>query len=229
MPKSGISIRSVAAVASACTLACSHQDDSADQMQMERSKRATLQSTLNTRPINTKRKYEGYPNEFVEWCNEKVFLADATVTKSKLHLFLTERVVGRASKKTQSKIIGGSTMCGYINAIVDLYILQVALKTNSNEHSSSLHVKQLIRNMQAKTTDTRKKNYVDRGIGSLLDEYQSETQFRQLCDTDFSLDDLMGRVAFLVSHYGLLRGENIRDLELADRNSMAKAFSRAPH
>ncbi|KAG3175360.1 hypothetical protein PC128_g17792 [Phytophthora cactorum] len=59
-------------------------------MQMEESERATLQSTLNARPINTKKKYEGYQKEFVEWCNEKVFLDGATVTKSKLHLFLTE-------------------------------------------------------------------------------------------------------------------------------------------
>ncbi|KAG2793577.1 hypothetical protein PC129_g3042 [Phytophthora cactorum] len=101
MPKSGISIRSLAAVASACTPARSHQDDSAIQMQMEESERATLQSTLNARPINTKRKYEGYQKEFVEWCNEKVFLDGATVTKSKLHLFLTERVVVRVSNAEQ--------------------------------------------------------------------------------------------------------------------------------
>lgn len=32
----------------------------------------------------------------------------------------------------------------------------------------------------------------------------------------FQLDDLRGRAAFSLSHYGLLRGENVRDLELAD-------------
>lgn len=77
-------------------------------------------------------------------------------------------------------------------------------------------MKQLIRNVQAQTTQTKKKNYQDRGVDSLLDGYHSELQFQHICDAFLQLDNLRGRAAFLLSHYGLLRGENVRDLELAD-------------
>ncbi|EGZ05285.1 hypothetical protein PHYSODRAFT_348623 [Phytophthora sojae] len=213
--KSGISIRSYAA-ATAASGQGQQADDSAVQMQIEASERATLQATLDTRPINTKRKYETYQTEFQSWCSEKQFCDGATATKGKLHLFLTEQVVGRESKKKKGTFVGGSTVCGYVNAIVDLDNQQVALKINSNAHPRSAQVKQLIKNVQAQTTETRNKNYQDRGVGSLLDGYHSEEQFRQICDTFFLLGDLRGRAAFLVSHFGSLRGENARNLELAD-------------
>ncbi|POM81218.1 Hypothetical protein PHPALM_844 [Phytophthora palmivora] len=185
-------------------------------MEIEESELATLQTTLSSRPLNTKRKYEGYQNEFVKRCSEKHFRDGSTVTKGKLHLFLSDQVVGRESKKKKGHIVGGSTVCGYVNAIVDLYNQQVALRINSNGHPRSAQVKQLIKNVQAQATERKKRNYQDRGVGSLLDGFHSEAEFKLICDTFFLLDDLRGRAAFLVSHYGLLRGENIRDLELAD-------------
>ncbi|OWY95705.1 hypothetical protein PHMEG_00034222, partial [Phytophthora megakarya] len=139
-----------------------------------------------------------------------------TVTGGKLHLFLSSTVIGRKSKRNSEKTVGGSTVCGYVNALVDLYNQQVTLRTNSNAHPRTTAVKQLIKNVQAQNTETKKKNYEDRGIGSLLDGYSSAEQFQQICDAFFTLDDLRGRAAFLLSHFGLLRGENIRDLEFAD-------------
>eukprot|EP00644_Phytophthora_capsici_P012460 jgi/Phyca11/121723/e_gw1.46.283.1 len=68
-------------------------------MQIEESEQATLQTALDASPANTKRKYEGYQKEFVEWCNQNSFRDGSTVTKGKLHLFLSEQVVGRESKK----------------------------------------------------------------------------------------------------------------------------------
>jgi len=183
---------------------------------MEESERATLRATLESRPVNTKRKYEGYQKEFTNWCSEKQFSDGGTVTKSKLHLFLSEQVVGRESKKKKGTVVGGSTVCGYTNAVVDLYNQQVALRINSNGHPRSPQVRQLLRNVKAQTAQTKKKNYQDRGIGSLLDSYHSEKQFEQICDSFCVRGDLRGRAAFLVSHFGLLRGENVRDLELAD-------------
>ncbi|OWZ20999.1 hypothetical protein PHMEG_0004520 [Phytophthora megakarya] len=83
--------------------------------------------------------------------------------------------------------MGGSTVCGYVNAIVDLYNQQVALRVNSNDYPRS-----------PQTVITLK------------------CISKQICDTFLELDDLCGRAAFLISRYGLLRGENVRDLELAD-------------
>ncbi|OWY94258.1 hypothetical protein PHMEG_00036065 [Phytophthora megakarya] len=203
MPKkSGISLGSFA-TASSTTAIQLLGDDSAVHVQIEESERETLRTTLSSRPVNTKRKYEGYQRDFMEWCCGKKFCDGSTVTKGKLHLFLSERVVGRESKKKKG-------------AVVDRQY--VALRVNSNDHPRSPQVKQLIRIVQAQTAHTKKKNYQDRGIGigSLLDGYHSEMQFQQICDTFLELDDLRGRAAFLISHYGLLRGENVRDLELAD-------------
>ncbi|OWZ10648.1 hypothetical protein PHMEG_00016466 [Phytophthora megakarya] len=215
MPKkSGISLGSFATASSTIAIQLL-EDDSAVHVQIEESERETLRTTLSSRPVNTKRKYEGYQRDFMEWCCGNKFCDGNTVTKGKLHLFLSERVVGREPKKKKGTVMGGSTVCGYVNAIVDLYNQQVALRVNSNDHPRSPQVKQLIRIVQAQTAHTKKK-YQDRGIGSLLDGCHSEMQFQQICDTFLELDDLRGRAAFLISHYGLLRGENVRDLELAD-------------
>lgn len=182
---SGISMLSAAATSA--SQARNLVNDSATQLQIEESERATLQTTLDSRPINTKRKYEGYQKEFVLWCHDKHFCDGSTVTKGKLHLFLSKQVVGRESKKKKGTTVRGSTVCGYANAVVDLYSQQVALRVNSNEHPRSAQVKQLLRNVQAKSTEIKKKNYQDRGVGSLLDGYHSELQFRQICDSFFCL------------------------------------------
>ncbi|GMF64839.1 unnamed protein product [Phytophthora lilii] len=134
--KSGVSIRS-AAGATRLNAQRDQSTDSAIQLRIEESERATLCSTLNNRPINTERWYEGYQNEFVEWCNGHSFCGGGTVTKGKLHLFLTEQAVGRESKKQKIVIVGGSTVCGYVNAVVDMCNQQVALRDNSNEQPGS--------------------------------------------------------------------------------------------
>ncbi|EGZ10648.1 hypothetical protein PHYSODRAFT_337428 [Phytophthora sojae] len=220
--KAGISIRAYAAASSVTARRETQTPEEREQ--------ATLQKAIDSRPINTKRKYEGYQKEFAEWSQSMGFSDGVTVTGNKLHLFLDTQVVGRESKKKKGKVIGASTVYGYVNAIVDLYNQQVANKMNTNDHPRMYKVKQLLSTVQAETTSTRKKNYTDRGVGSLLDGYQSEAQFTQICDTFFVLDDLMGRAAYLVSHFVLLRGENIRDLELADMFSQEldkEGFSRA--
>lgn len=112
-------------------------------MEIEASERATLLSTLATRPINTKRKYDGYQKGFIEWCSSKRFCDGGTITKGKLHLFLSEEAVGRESKKKKGKVVGGSTVCRYVNAVVDLYNQQVAPPTNIHarlKSSSSLRI-----------------------------------------------------------------------------------------
>lgn len=124
-------------------------------MEIEASERATLLSTLATRPINTKRKYDGYQKGFIEWCSSKRFCDGGTITKGKLHLFLSEEAVGRESKKKKGKVVGGSTVCRYVNAVVDLYNQQVAPRVNSNEHPRSTQVKQLIKNIQAIATEPK--------------------------------------------------------------------------
>lgn len=186
------------------------------QVEIDTSVLNTVATTLDNRPRNTKRKYDLYQHEYTRWCEAKLFPDQSTVTAGKLHLFLTDQVVGRASKKKTDKVIGHSTVCGYANAIVDLYNQQCNMRMNSHPHPRDASVKQLMRNVQMETTTTRKRNHVDRGIGSLLDGYQSTDQFIGISMKFLEFNDNRGRACFLLSHYGLLRGENVRDLELAD-------------
>lgn len=187
------------------------------QVDIERSVLNTVRTTTDKRPNNTKRKYDVYQAEFTRWCTEKQFPDHATVTGGKLHLFLSEQVVGRVSKKKKSNdIIGICTACGYTNAIIDLHTQQSNLGMNSHPHPRNKSVKQLLQNIQKETTATKKKNYTDRGIGSLLDGYQSTSQFVDISMKFLERHDIRGRAMFLLSHYGLLRGENIRGLEFAD-------------
>ncbi|POM65799.1 LOW QUALITY PROTEIN: Hypothetical protein PHPALM_18431 [Phytophthora palmivora] len=151
---SGVSIRAHASASSTHDRIPQLRDSNV-QMQIEESERATLQTTLDCRPSNTKRKYEGYQKDFVAWCDEHHFCDGSTVTKGKLHLFLSEEVVGIEKK---GNIVGGSTVCGYVNAIVDLYNQQVAIHINSNKHPRPPQVKQLIKNVQTQTTATPKKS-----------------------------------------------------------------------
>ena len=97
-----------------------------------------------------------------------------------------------------------------------MYNQQRALHMNQHPHPRTDTVKKLIKNAQSERTVTRRKNYEDRGVGSLLDGYHSQDEFIALTDNFFLRDDHRGRVCFLLSHFGLLRGENARDLELAD-------------
>lgn len=186
------------------------------QVEIDTSVLKTVNTTLTNRPLNTTRKYAMYQAEFLQWCEIKRFPDQGTVTAGKLHLFLSDQVIGRSSKKNAKNIIGHSSVCGYANAIVDLYNQQSNMRMNSHPHPRDTTVKQLLRNVQQQTTAIRKKNYADRGNGSLLDGYQSTQQFVDISLRFFVTNNLRGRACFLLSHYGLLRGENIRELELAD-------------
>eukprot|EP00644_Phytophthora_capsici_P008466 jgi/Phyca11/546054/estExt2_Genewise1Plus.C_PHYCAscaffold_200033 len=156
--RSGVSIRTCGVAASANAANDVPSSREVDiQNEIDESERATIQTTLDTRPSNTKRKYEGYQKEFVQWCISRDFPDRDTVTGGKLHLFLSSMVIGRKSKKNKEKTVGGSTVSGYVNALVDLYSQQVTLRTNSNQHPRTAAVKQLIKNVQAKSTETKKK------------------------------------------------------------------------
>ncbi|OWY90769.1 hypothetical protein PHMEG_00040952, partial [Phytophthora megakarya] len=114
--KTGISIRSYAE-ATLSTTRSQHLSDSAVQVRIEESEQATLCTTLSNRPLNSKRKYTGYQDEFMVWCNKHQFFDGGTVTKGKLHLFLTERDVGREAKKKKARLLEAQPCvdCGVVN------------------------------------------------------------------------------------------------------------------
>lgn len=102
-----------------------------------------------------------------------------------------------------------------------LYRLQASDGENTGPSPRTVLVKQLIENEATKTRHHRRVNNVDRGVGTLLEGYQTTEEFERIADAFLSLGDIRGRTAFMVSHYGLLRGQNVRELEFADMFSQA--------
>jgi hypothetical protein len=200
-------------------------------IQMHEAILKTHEHCLNIRPSNTSRAYSIRHDEFKKWCVEKAFIDGITVTGDKLHLFLHEQVIGRSRKKRKGngdqvlQNVGKSTVLGYTSAIVDLWRQQASMRMNSHPNPRDANVKLLLKNTEYDTQQLRKANFVDRGIGTLLDGYTTTEQMAKLADVfwtrtrDFG-QNLRNLCAFLVSHYALLRGETVRNLDLADMHSV---------
>jgi hypothetical protein len=80
----------------------------------------------------------------------------------------------------------------------------------------------LIENEKLNTNLLSRKNFDDRGIGTLLDGYGME-ELKHLAE--FGMDEggnnvLRNRMAILLSNFNLLRGESIRNFEFPDMFSL---------
>jgi hypothetical protein len=149
----------------------------------------TIEIAFESRPINTRKSYSGKQEEFKIWCRNQNFIDGETVSSSKLHQFLIEKVLNRNSKINSNAKIGKSSLMMYISSIVDLYQYQKAINMNNNEHPRNNLVKRLI-NMYAGQENERKKSaYVDRGIGTLLDGYTSFEELIKFADYFFQKND----------------------------------------
>ncbi|KAE8189287.1 hypothetical protein A4X06_0g7249 [Tilletia controversa] len=117
-----------------------------------------------------------------------------------------------------AKTIGWSTVKGYVTAVTDLWQQQQLRGVNSDPNPRQGPVTQLLAVEQLKETERKRSQHVDRGIGTHMDGYSRE-QMRLVVDhfvhrnSDASLRDC---VCFLLSHFALLRGDDLRPIELAD-------------
>ncbi|KAK1936712.1 hypothetical protein P3T76_010147 [Phytophthora citrophthora] len=202
--RSGVSIRSYAAVVAPHKTAEAIEASEVDiQLEIDESERATIQTTLETRPINTKRKYDAYQKEYIQWCTAREFRDRDTVTGGKRHLFLSSMVIGRKLKMNSEKTIGGSTVCGCTSHKFE--------SAPSNTSREATHKKRPDADYCYKEEELRRqRNWLPVGWIFFCGSVPANLQHF------FSLDDIRGLTAFLLSHFGLLRGENIRDLEFAD-------------
>ncbi|KAE8213455.1 hypothetical protein CF319_g9169 [Tilletia indica] len=146
-----------------------------------------------------------------------------------MHLFLEERVLTRApkrGKKTKGdgrKTLSESTVKLYVAAITDLYTQQVAKGVNSFPHPRAGPVSVLLKTRKLEERERKKREYVDRGIGTALDGYTLQ-QLGEISNHFIQRNSEIGfrdRLAFLISHFALLRGENARNLELADLHHLS--------
>ncbi|KAJ8576337.1 hypothetical protein ON010_g2882 [Phytophthora cinnamomi] len=181
------------------------------RVELKESVQRTYSRAINLRPKNTVRAYSKRQEEFLDWCRSKGSsfneLTRFTVTGEKLHLFLEECVIGRVKRHKGSKntserktTIGRSSVNAYVAAMVDLWKQQARANINSNPSPRDDAVTALLKLTQFEEDDRKRKNFADRGR-------DSGKRLRNL-------------LAFLLSHYALMRGESARMLELADLHSI---------
>jgi hypothetical protein len=199
---------------------------------LQESVNRTYAKAYQIRPKNTQRAYNGRQQEFLDWCSAKgsAFndLTRTTVTGEKLHLFLEECVIGRSKRHKSGNTsierpntVGRSTVNSYVAAMVDLWKQQARARINSYPSPRNEAVKALLQVTQYEEDARKRKNYEDRGAGTMLDGYTTTDQLRSI--SRFFWNNfrepgvrLRNLLAFLLSHYALMRGEASRKMELAD-------------
>ena len=73
--------------------------------------------------------------------------------------------------------------------------------------------------MDTQEQKRKKETFADRADGSPLDGYHTIEEFARICSAFFSKNNgtsLRDRASFIMSHYGALRGDNMRKMDLAD-------------
>ena len=186
--------------------------DAALNIEMSESISNTVATTQELRPNKTVNTYTVYQKRFADWARTKKFADGETVTGDKL----MQEVIDKASRKNAGRVLGLNTMKTAINAVISLHNSQVSLQMNANAHPRTNAVMLLTRNVQKQRVIEKRTTYVDKGKGSLLEGYADGSDFLRLCEYWFGVDDLMMRCCFLVSQFCLLRGDNVRSIDLSE-------------
>ncbi|SAM09828.1 hypothetical protein [Absidia glauca] len=174
------------------------------------------------RPANTEKTYKNKQLEFLSGCElfPEPAVSRTLVSGSKLNFFLQQKMRRRKHKKQADKVIKYPTVCLYAAAIIDLYQQQKRAGANSNDDPRP-YINKLLKNIRTQKFATSRANMDDRGEGTLADGYTSNDQIANVMKfywtrTSHYGEHLRGGLAFLLSHYLLLRGESIRKMELSD-------------
>ncbi|POM62969.1 hypothetical protein PHPALM_27815 [Phytophthora palmivora] len=141
----------------------------APQVELEESANAILDRCRGARPVNTTRAYAPQQRESKVCCDRKGFheITRYQVTASKMHLFLQEEVVDRKIRvKGSDRKVGVSTV----------EINQQSRGANAHPHPRNSLVKALLSSLKRDKHVKNKREYADRGVGSLLDGYCTTNQ-----------------------------------------------------
>ncbi|OWZ08441.1 hypothetical protein PHMEG_00019017, partial [Phytophthora megakarya] len=182
----------------------------------------TLDRCREARPANTTRAYAPKQREFKAWCDRKCFHETTRyqVTAAKMHLFLQEEVVDRQVRfKGTDRKVGVATVEMYVNAISDLFSDQQSRGANAHPHPRNRLIKALLSSLRREQHEKNKRDYVDRGVGSLLDGYCTTEDLVSISRYYMNLNtgpDLRNRMSHFLCHACLLRGESARNMELPD-------------
>ncbi|KAI9326589.1 hypothetical protein BD770DRAFT_432816, partial [Pilaira anomala] len=197
---------------------------SSSRARVEMEMRESMQRTTQARPLNTSKAYDPKIAEFRAWCDYKFHYQPLEqryiVTGEKAHYFLDDAVKGRISrhkrKATENqeseeglpcRRIRFATLNQYGAALVHLWKQQSLMNINSNPHPRQA-ITGLLEMALLEEEQIRKDNYVDRGIGTIMDGYTTTDQIASLVSFYFSknnTNNLRNALAFLLSHFCLLR------------------------
>jgi len=166
--------------------------------------------------------------EFINWAAKKGYCPAELVTEDKVALFLEEEVLYHRNRRTQddTKVIGKSTIIQYIAALTSLWKYQVANKMNSHPTPRGILVQSIQKWLDSETFKVRKETYFDRGrlYQHLLSKEMKKNlelmaEYFWTLGKDSIINDFKGlcnRLVYLLPEQGLVRGENIHNLELPD-------------
>ena len=90
---------------------------------------------------------------------------------------------------------------------------------NLNPNPGGDLVKEYIRSLSSQENNRKRANFHDRGIRTFTDGYLNLEELSKISNEFFKSQCTVGirdRCAFLLAHYAMFRGENIRNLEFAD-------------
>ena len=158
--------------------------------ELQRNDEEVAQMRQRNRPVNTRKQYASKQNEFREFCRVKGYADGETVTESKASLFLRTQVIGREIKRCRYKkdrvvdrpdssgpvkvtqTLGRAGVKAYVNSLVDLWTSQRNAGLNDHPSPRGNHVKALLVDHECNEAQRKRKEYVDRGLGTLLDGYK---------------------------------------------------------
>lgn len=127
------------------------------------------------------------------------------------------------SNPSRPKKIGLSAVRIFVAAVFDLWQYQRDLGVNTYPSPRTGLVSQVLKEMKRNEEGEKITQFVDKGIGTMIDSYTSEEELESLVsyfmerNTEVGLRDAG---SFLLSHYALLRSHYARELELSDMHSL---------
>ena len=107
-----------------------------------------------------------------------------------------------------------------MSALTDLWAHQTKIGANNSPHPRQC-LKDLIDVVEKEENERARDNFDDRGENTLADGYTSDAQIAAVVNYFWTRNayhglQFRGALAFLLSHYFLLRSESIRSMELTD-------------
>lgn len=127
-----------------------------------------------------------------------------------------------AAFNSSSKKLSYSTCNVYVSAIVDLWNYQRHMGCGAQESPRTKIVAEMLKLVRKREASDNRKNNVDRAASSTANGYATKEEVTAIVKQMYNSSEQNYRysfrnaIAFLMSHYLLLRGESVRNIELAD-------------